>query len=375
MDFDAITLDTCIFERENFNLENGLLSKFEQFSRTPDIKFVVSDIVLREIISHMEEKTKSAISNYNKALKNGLFYRIDKDITEDKIKKLKSGNEKDIVVKRLEEYANRTNLSIIPADNIDIQKIIKKYFNRKPPFSNKKKEEFPDALALQSLENWAMENNKKALVISCDKDWQAYCQNNNNLICVKTIEEALSSLYKSENFILQLLKDIFSDYAKYEYLMNRINEEIMNSSDRLSINIDVISSCKYNEDYLEFDFLDVYFPDANAIEIIDYNEEEKIVSFSIPAELSFTIESGYSFYLTDEGDDIVIGNNVFNDELEFNTNLIISIKLDEEALEDSEVTSVDYKDYTFNHSISLEPDFSGDYQGDEYLEKEPEDIR
>ena len=220
-----------------------------------------------------------------------------------------------------------------------------------------------------------MENNKKALVISCDKDWQAYCQNNNNLICVKTIEEALSSLYKSENFILQLLKDIFSDYAKYEYLMNRINEEIMNSSDRLSINIDVISSCKYNEDYLEFDFLDVYFPDANAIEIIDYNEEEKIVSFSIPAELSFTIESGYSFYLTDEGDDIVIGNNVFNDELEFNTNLIISIQLDEETLEDSEVASVDYKDYTFNHSISLEPDFSGDYQGDEYLEKEPEDIR
>ncbi len=375
MDFDAITIDTSIFEGENFNLENGLLAKFQQFSRTPDIKFIVSDIVLRETISHMEEKTKSAISNYNKALKNGLFYRIDKDITEEKIKTIKTWDERDLVRTRLEEYANKTGLQVIPAQNIDIQKIIKQYFNKKPPFSEKKKDEFPDALALQSLENWATEKNKKVLVISCDKDWQAYCHNNDNLICVKTIKEALSSLYKSENFILQLLKDIFSDYAKYEYLMNRINEEIMNSSDRLSINIDVISSCKYNEDYLEFDFLDVYFPDANAIEIIDYNEEEKIVSFSIPAELNFTIESGYSFYLTDEGDDIVIGNNVFNDELEFNTNLIISIKLDEEALENSEVASVDYKDYTFNHSISLGPDFSGDYQGDEYLEKEPEDIR
>ena len=90
MDFDAITLDTCIFEGENFNLENGLLAKFQQFSRTPDIKFIVSDIVLRETISHMEDKTKSAISNYNKALKNGLFYRIDKDITEEKIKTIKT---------------------------------------------------------------------------------------------------------------------------------------------------------------------------------------------------------------------------------------------------------------------------------------------
>ena len=374
MDFDAITIDTCIFERENFNLENGLLSRFDQFSRTPDIKFIISDIVFREIISHMEEKTKSAISNYNKALKNGLFYRIDNDITEEKIKKIKTWNERDLVKTRLEEYAYKTGLQVIPAKNIDIQKIIKQYFNKKPPFSEKKKDEFPDALALQSLENWATEKNKKVLVISCDKDWQAYCQNNTNLICVKKIEEALSSLYKSKSFILQLFKDIFSNYDKYESLMNRINEEIMNSSDRLSIDIDVTSSCKYNEDYLEFDFLDVLFPDADSIEIIDYDEDQKIASFSIPAELTFTIESGYTFYLTDEGEDIGIGNNIFNDELEFNTNLIISIQLDEDTLEDSEIISVDYKDYTFNHSISLEPDFSDDYDY-RTLEKEQEDIR
>lgn len=374
MDFDAITLDTCILEKENFNLENGLLAKFEQFSRISNIEFIVSDIVLRETISHMEEKTKSAISNYNKALKNGLFYRIDKDITEEKIKTIKIWDERDFVKTRLEEYANKTGLQVIPAKNIDIQKIIKQYFNKKPPFSEKKKDEFPDALALQSLENWATEKNKKVLVISCDKDWQAYCHNNDNLICAKTIEEALSSLYKSESFILQLLKDIFSDYDKYARIMNRINEEIMKSSDRLSINIDVTSSCKYNEDYLEFDFWEVFFPDADSIEIIDYDEDQKIVSFSIPAELNFTIESGYTFYLTDEGEDIDIGNNTFNDELEFNTNLIISIQLDEDTLEDSEIISVDYKDYTFNHSISLEPDFSDDYDYGT-LEKEPEDIR
>ena len=362
MDFDAITLDTCILERENFNLENGLLSKFEQFSRTPDVAFIISEIVLREVIAHMEEKTKTAISNYNKALKNGLFYRIACDITEEKIKSIKKGDEK-------------TDLQIISAENINIQQIIKQYFNKIPPFSDKKKEEFPDAIALQSLENWAVKKNKKVLVVSFDKDWQAYCAGNKNLICVKTIEEALSSLYKSQSFVLQLLKDIFSGHNKYVKLMSCINDNIMNSSDRLSINIDVNSSCKYEEDYLEFDFWDVYFPDAESIEIIDYDEKQKIVSFSISAALIFIVESGYTFYLTDEGDDIKIGDNTFNDELEFNTNLIISMKLNEGTLECSEIVSVDYKDYTFDYSISLEPDFSKDIYDYRTLEKEPEDIR
>ena len=349
MDFDAITLDTCILERENFNLENGLLSKFEQFSRTPDVAFIISEIVLREVIAHMEEKTKTAISNYNKALKNGLFYRIACDITEEKIKSLKKGDEKAIVKNRLEEYADKTDLQIISAEN--------------------------DAIALQSLENWAVKKNKKVLVVSFDKDWQAYCAGNKNLICVKTIEEALSSLYKSQSFVLQLLKDIFSGHNKYVKLMSCINDNIMNSSDRLSINIDVNSSCKYEEDYLEFDFWDVYFPDAESIEIIDYDEKQKIVSFSISAALIFIVESGYTFYLTDEGDDIKIGDNTFNDELEFNTNLIISMKLNEGTLECSEIVSVDYKDYTFDYSISLEPDFSKDIYDYRTLEKEPEDIR
>ena len=76
MDFDAITLDTCILEKENFNLENGLLAKFEQFSRILNIEFIVSDVVLREIISLMEEKTKKGISNYNKALETDYFTEL-----------------------------------------------------------------------------------------------------------------------------------------------------------------------------------------------------------------------------------------------------------------------------------------------------------
>ena len=119
MDFDAITMDTNTLEGQNFNLENGLLARFEQFSKTKDIIFVMSEIVLKEMISHMEEGTKASISKYKDALKTGLFYRIDDDITEEKIKNVKKIDVKSIVEKRIKRYVNKTGLQIIPTDGID----------------------------------------------------------------------------------------------------------------------------------------------------------------------------------------------------------------------------------------------------------------
>ena len=361
MDFDAITLDTCILESQSFNLENGLLSRFEQFSKTKDIIFVMSKIVLNEMISHMEEDTKESISMYKDALKTGLFYRIDDDITEEKIKNVKKLDIKSIVEKRIKKYVDKTGLQIIPTDGVDIQKIIEKYFNRKPPFSERKKEEFPDALALQSLENWAVKEAKRVLVISNDNDWQEYCKDSTNLICVKTIEEALSSLYKDENFSKQLLIDIFSDYDKYETLMNSINEEIMNTSDKLSINLDVDGFYECEENYLEADFIDVHFPKPDSIEIIDVDSKNKIFTFSIPSELTFHIEAEYGFYTGSEEDYVGFGGNTVSNEYEFKNQLIISIKLNDKDLNRSEIVSVDYTNYSLYHSISLEPDYSDCY--------------
>lgn len=374
MDFDAITMDTSTLESQNFNLENGLLAKFEQFSRINDVSFIMSEIVLREMTSHMEEKTKTAVSEYKKSLQNGMFYKIDESITKNKITNIKELNIKNIVKKRIKNYIDKTDLQIIPVDNIDIEKIIGNYFKRKPPFSEKKKEEFPDAIALQSLENWANKENKKILVISEDKDWQIYCQNNTSLICVKTIEDALSSLYEDQDFVLQLLRDIFSGNEKYERFMQNVDEEIMNSSDKLSMNLDIMSSLKYDEDYFGFDFQDAYFPKPDNIEIIDMDSEHNNITISIPVELTFFVEGEYTFYLTDEGEDIKIGDNSYRDELEFDNNLIISMKLNKTNLVESEIIAVDFKNYILKHSISLEPDFSEDEYDYAFSEEEPENI-
>ena len=181
------------------------------------------------------------------------------------------------------------------------------------------------------------------------------------MVCVKSIEDALSSLYKDEDFAKQSLIDIFAHYDKYECLMNSICEKIMNSSDRLSINLDISSRYEAEEEYLEPEFIDVYFPKPTGVEIIEINETKKVLTFSIPVDLMFHIESGYTFYTDSEGDYIDVGHNTISDEFYFPNNLIISINLNDKNINKSEIISIDFKNYSLSHSTVLDPYFPDYY--------------
>ena len=58
--------------------------------------------------------------------------------------------------------------------NVSHDEVIRRYFATEPPFSTKerKKSEFPDALALLSLERWATQNKSLVLLVSADGDWK-----------------------------------------------------------------------------------------------------------------------------------------------------------------------------------------------------------
>ena len=50
------------------------------------------------------------------------------------------------------------------------------YFSPETPFEEGKKHEFPDAIALITLEDWAKTNGKNLLAITRDKGWIAFCE-------------------------------------------------------------------------------------------------------------------------------------------------------------------------------------------------------
>ena len=73
----------------------------------------------------------------------------------------------------LEKFFKEIDACILQVNEVTMQEVFQKYFTAAPPFavSGKKKNEFPDAVALMSLEAWTNKNNKRVLAVSGDKDW------------------------------------------------------------------------------------------------------------------------------------------------------------------------------------------------------------
>lgn len=75
----------------------------------------------------------------------------------------KSVTPREAATARLAEFIRRSGCEVIAADQGDMKRLIAMYFEPTAPFegSGKKKNEFPDAIALVTLEDWAEKHEKK----------------------------------------------------------------------------------------------------------------------------------------------------------------------------------------------------------------------
>lgn len=188
MNYDAITLDTNTVERKGFSFESGLLGQLSQF-KEGNAELILSEIVGREIIKHMNRSASELRDQLKTALqkstKLGLIPQDQSEVAE----ALKAGlvAPEEAVKQRFEKFVDATGATIVPAEYADMKELVAHYFRPLPPFegAGKKKNEFPDAIALLSLERWGKENNKRILAISEDGGWSDFA-NNSEWIDVET---------------------------------------------------------------------------------------------------------------------------------------------------------------------------------------------
>jgi len=101
----------------------------------------------------------------------------------------------DHATKQLSKFLNQTGGHIVNVDMANIKTVVDRYFRREAPFSSQgKKDEFPDAIALLSLEKWASDNKKRILAVSKDNDWKVFAAKSDHIDVVEDLGRALSLL-------------------------------------------------------------------------------------------------------------------------------------------------------------------------------------
>ncbi|WP_143727616.1 PIN domain-containing protein [Moorena bouillonii] len=266
MNYDAITIDTCIFRRYDCQFESGMLVKLNQFKYTPII-ILISEIVVREISEHLKNNINKTKENLENALKD-----CSKDlmISEEIISQVKEtllpkSNDEDLINKKIENFLDKTGSQIIYVNDYNpLDKVLTNYFEKKPPFSQKKKAEFPDALALVSLEKWAEKHNQKILAISTDKDWKDYASNSEYIDCIEKLADFLAQYQEHKNKIAiafcKQLTQVFlagdTENTLKEWIKENIRDEILN--------LDLLPTCNHSYPYCTPDSFEL---DINSIEI------------------------------------------------------------------------------------------------------------
>lgn len=301
----AITLDTSAFGKPSeMSLEHGLLARLRQFSGT-GVQFVMSDVVLKEVESHMAKGATDSLSQLERAMKavggSWNIPRAKRDVARTELTDNESPRE--MARRRVEAFADDTECTIIKAaEHANMERLVRGYFASEPPFADKatKKNEFPDAIALMSLDGWAEAVKTKILVVSSDDDWARYCATSERLVLVRSLSEAFR-LFNADAEVACAALSLMLNSGDIPQWHEAIQEAAQRHVDSMWFMAEADSMFQYEDEINEVVVLGVEFSAGNdALTPIEMNEESLVAEVSVSVELEVT--GDFSFYVTDNID-------------------------------------------------------------------------
>jgi len=157
--YDAILIDTSIYRNYKYKFELGVLKTLSQF-KDSDIEFLMTDVIKREVLSHLNESIYKAKAKLESSLKEALDYLFfdGSNLNEHKESILSDELLSSLAEKRIDDFIKSCGINVLPTeDYAPLKKLFDLYFSALAPFENRseKKHEFPDAAILLTTEEWA----------------------------------------------------------------------------------------------------------------------------------------------------------------------------------------------------------------------------
>lgn len=188
-----VFIDTSIFDAMKHRLDDSRLRALAESAHEGRVLLIMPDITHREILRHVStivaearqiiQKLRREASCLQDALGPGLasaFNEIDWQAVRTSMENT------------WKDYLESCRAEMIPIGATDAVSVFDDYFNMKPPFGEgKKKSEFPDAFIIKGLVRYAVENQKKVIVVSGDSDFERACQQHEELVFCDSLAEVI----------------------------------------------------------------------------------------------------------------------------------------------------------------------------------------
>lgn len=363
-DYEAILVDTSIFDAYGLKLERGLLNRLKQFSNGP-IVYLFPDVIRSEVSAHIARNTRSARQALDKALNEALEYEVLelRLVDQAKMDSTPLSGIDQSVNRRLERFVGITSaLELECGDYVSVPEVLSQYFESKPPFSEsgKKKSEFPDAIVLMAVEAWSEQTQKPVLAIARDGDWKNYCDISPNIDYLEDLSVGIAHFnratapYAAIKTIKHSLEFKGSLYTELEGLLAGRLSDITPSQEADSYLYWEPDGCRAW--FESFEVLESEF------QIVDHDDDWIVVSLML--DITVKAEGDFSLSLTDtvDGDSVSMGGVTAAAEDSFQSEVLITVQGDLHGEADA-LTVIDAEVEDVISVIdfgTLEPDFGGD---------------
>lgn len=201
-DVTFFSIDTNLIQAAGYNFAQGALHQLPK--QLPEsIGLQLPEIVVSEIVKHRMESVRKA-HRLLQCSADELHRLTTIDVSEvrgsvDKLNAIEAAAER--FTQQVHDYATACRGAVLPTAGVDaVRSLFADYFAQRPPFglSEKKKSEFPDAMCLWQLEQYAKDNNTIGIIASDDKGWKQYAAESDALYCAGSIDE-LAALFAATN--------------------------------------------------------------------------------------------------------------------------------------------------------------------------------
>lgn len=341
-----VFIDTQVFIQKNFNFKNDLFQRLINASEDGLVTIYLTDIVINEVKSKIKEqvfeKIKTSSSRFSKdakILKNlneySNIFNIGERLDEIYIN----------LCNQFEQFLLDASAEVISIDDVSASFIFNMYFNGIPPFSIKKRDEFPDAFSLVALENWFTQQNEKISVVSNDEDLKNYCKESQCLTYEPSLEAFFDSTIKNNKYKHQYIISVYD--ANGDKIVSEIKDHFeyhgfILIGEEGDIEKVYVHSIELDED-----------PYIIAID----EEEEKSATIAFNASVSYSADVSYvdynnSYYDKEEGKYLYL--ETVNTEIEdvVEIPVLVTIKYEHHNKEELEINSI-----LLNEGESIEVSF------------------
>lgn len=297
----AISLDTTVFDRSRLNLEAGLLLRLRQFKGSQR-RLVLSTVVAGEVQAHLLRAATDADDSLRKAI-NELMkgWLVARERGSELHTLIAAGHTPSTMAeKRWADFISRSGAVVISATEYgNTDEVLRRYFDVQPPFesSEKKKHEFPDAIALIGLERWASVNRTQILVVTGDHGWKNFANQSHLLVAIDNLGDALDSF--QDDVARVLCADLSQGLAKGDPLgiAEAIRRAVKEQDSSVEVDVEANSQFFVEEDGLEFEIESIEITDAShgsALSALDYDGTRLETEVHVTAEARGTVSFSFS---------------------------------------------------------------------------------